>query len=105
MVQPMKVKHQQHLIHAERIYFSMMDTQEMIIVTGVHYPADANFLILTDNLKARQLGYPQANCKWYNSVAQISSVSNIIFFTYRGEKALILGHLISQNKTDFARSL
>ena len=41
----------------------MMDTQEMIIVTGVHYPADANFLILTDNLKARQLGYPQANCK------------------------------------------
>lgn len=44
MVQPMKVKHQQHLIHAERIYFSMMDTQEMIIVTGVHYPADATFL-------------------------------------------------------------
>jgi len=40
----MKVKHQQHLIHAERIYFSMMDTQEMIIVTGVHYPADATFL-------------------------------------------------------------
>lgn len=55
IVQPMKVKHQQHLIHAERIYFSMIDTQETIIVTGVHYPADVNFLILTDNSKARQL--------------------------------------------------
>ena len=41
----------------------MMDTQDMIIVTGAHYPADANFLILADNLKARQRGYPQANCK------------------------------------------
>ena len=83
----------------------MMDTQDMIIVPGAHYPADANFLILADNLKARQRGYPQANCKWCNSVAQISSVSNIIFFTYRRDKALILGHLKSQHKTGFARSL
>ena len=105
IVQPMEVKHQQHLVHAKRIYFSMMDTQDMIIVTGAHYPEDANFLILADNLKARQRGYPQANCKWCNSVAQIASVSNISFFTYRGDKALILGHLKSQYKTGFARSL
>lgn len=45
-------------------YFSMIDTQETIIVTGVHYPADANFLILTDNLKAGgAAGLPQANLK------------------------------------------
>lgn len=59
----MEVKHQQHRIHAERIYFSMMDTQDMIVVTGAHYPADAKFLILADNLKARQRGYPQTNRK------------------------------------------
>lgn len=104
ITQPVEVNNQQHLTHAKMIYFfNWLIPRIQSLFTGVHYPADANFSILTDNLKAGQLSYPQANCKWCYSESQISLISNI-FFTCWMSKALIMGHLTSQCKTGLARS-